>query len=75
MLVHMSMMTKYATYRGSPSNGMGGLLQASGRLAQSKSGGLSLAEKFRVAAMADWMKMEAFKELVVPKLNYVLGLP
>ena len=38
-----------------------------------------LAEEFRVnteklfkSALADWMKLEAFKEFVVPKLDYVL---
>ena len=38
-----------------------------------------LADEFRVnteklfkSAQADWMKLEAFKEFVVPKLDYVL---
>ena len=63
---------------GNPSNGMGGLLQASGHLAWSKPGD-ELAEEFRVnteklfkSALADWMKLEAFKEFIVPKLDYVL---
>ena len=29
-------------------------------------------EKFFKSALADWMKLETFKEFVVPKLDYVL---
>ena len=57
---------------------MGGSLQASERPFRTKPGGLSgrargrvqSTEKIFQSGLADWMKLEAFREFVMPKLDY-----